>query len=177
MEVDFSSISTQLSTIATKQINQDIVFQNNLSLNSYSSTIYTLSSILEYVCLGLSAFTFLLLIFGFLGGKLIALQNAAIIQLTYLCTVAVQNASPTSAALRKLQLSTGNIQLSDYDYLSNVDRQFKGINIGGGLFSSCNIGYALAILLAIIAIVLKLLSITCCKESDKIKTYWPTFLG
>jgi hypothetical protein len=73
LQIVYSSLGTQLSTIPTLQLAHKIQTDNNLSLNVYSSTIYTLSTIMEYVCFGLSTVTLLIFLLGFLGGKLIAL--------------------------------------------------------------------------------------------------------
>jgi uncharacterized membrane protein len=49
--------------------------------------------------------------------------------------------------------------------------------MGGVLFSSFNIGYLIALIIFIVAVLLKLTSVTCCKKSDKIRAVWPTVLG
>jgi hypothetical protein len=64
----------------------------------------------------------ILLVLGLIIGKLIILEHLAIFQITYLCTVTVHNASPTSGALRSLNLVVGIIQIGNYDYSSNIDR-------------------------------------------------------
>jgi hypothetical protein len=74
---------------------QELTTENNLALQYYPASVYGLAAFLKYFASFLSCVGLLMLIIGYLGGKLIVLEHIAVLQVAYLCLETVHNASPT----------------------------------------------------------------------------------
>jgi hypothetical protein len=170
-------MSAILSSKSPQHLSHSLITENNLALQYYSPPTYALADGVEYICLGLAIAALLMLLLGLIGGKLTVLEHLAVLQLTYLCVITVQDASPTFAALRSLRLSTGSILPSDYNYSSQLDRQFKGASFSSILLSVYNFGLITIILPICIAIVLKLALVSCFKNNKALMAVSSSILG
>jgi hypothetical protein len=170
-------MSAILSSKSPQHLSHSLITENNLALQYYSPPIYALADGVEYLCFGLAIAALLMLLLGLIGGKLTVLEHLAVLQLTYLCVITVQDASPTFAGLRSLRLSAGSIPTSDYNYSSSLDRQLKGASFSSILFSVYNIGLITIILPMCIAIVLKLASVSCFKDNEALMAVSSSILG
>lgn len=63
---------------------------------------------------------------GYFGGKIIVIEQLAIIQLAWICLITLDEFVPAQAALKWLKLSFGYNKISEYDYSLDVSSRFKG---------------------------------------------------
>lgn len=84
---------------------------------------------IQYFSLAVSFLSILMILLGFVGGKIIVLEYIGILQLTCICLIDVSDSSPTLAALRYLKLSTGFTNFNTYQYDYSIDRSFKGAGL------------------------------------------------
>jgi len=89
---------------------------NGLPLFVYSEFEYSLSKYLKIFASIISALSLVNFLVGFFGPKLIALENIAVFQLTWLCLNTIKQPSITFDSLNGLKFSFGYNRLKEYDY-------------------------------------------------------------
>lgn len=74
-----------------------ITFQaeNNLALGYYSDDIYNMAFYLRYTCMMISGLSLIMFIAGYFGGKIIALEQIAVIQITTVSLLNCKLPGPT----------------------------------------------------------------------------------
>ncbi len=118
-----------------------------------------------------------MLLFGFIGGKIIVLEYIGVLQLTCICLIDTIDSSPTLAALRNLKLSAGFTLIGAYDYGSSMDRSFKGAGLTINPLETQITAITVIFIPLVAGLVLKVLSITICKENFKISRIYPFLFG
>ena len=102
-------------------------------------------------------FSILLCLLGFFGGKLVALEAAAISQLTFYSLLSLNDMSPSYAALTKLAISNGYNQIKSYDMGVNnpMSKNIKGVSLEGEFIYNYNFMALMVFLPFLIALVTK----------------------
>lgn len=176
LQANYSNMGLYAKLSPPQSISQRITTENNLSLKSYSQSIYTLSAAIKYFCI-ISVISLLLMLAGYFGGKLIVLEHLAVLQIVGLCMVSAHDASPAFAGLRSLRLSLGIIPLLPYDYSSSIGRELKGTLYTPNALVNINFGLMFVFLPPFAALVCKILSLTLCKQNESLVKLWPILLG
>ena len=132
---------------------------------------------IQYFSSAVSLISLLMLLLGFIGGKIIVLEYIGVLQLTCICLIDVIDSSPTLAALRNLKLSTGFSNFNTYQYDSSINRSFKGAGLAANPLETEMVTIAIIIIPFITGIVFKILSATICKHNYKINRIYPFILG
>jgi len=100
-------------------------------------------------------------LFGYGGSKLVALEGAAIIQVTSILLLTLKNISPCFHSLRYLRLSFGYNKLHSYDYSSKyIQPEFKAQQFSAQPFHNYNLILIIVFAPFLIAFALKILSVT-----------------
>lgn len=163
LQANYSNMGSYAKLSPSQSLSQRIAAENNLSLKNYSQSVYMLAAAVKYSSLIMSAVALLLLLAGYFGGKLIALEHLAVLQIVGLSMVSVHEASPTFAGLRSLRLSLGIVPLLPYDYSSPVSRELKGALYTPNALVNINFGLLFVLLPPFAALICKGLSKTLCK--------------
>ena len=132
---------------------------------------------IQYFSLAISILSLLMLLLGFIGGKIIVLEYIGVLQLTCICLIDVVDSSPTLAALRYLKLSAGYSNFGTYEYDSSIHRSFKGAGLTTNPLETDMVAIAIIFIPLLTGIVFKILSVTICKENYKINRIYPFILG
>ena len=125
----------------------------------------------------MSGVAVLMLLGGFLGGKLIVLEHVAVLQAAFLSLQTVHSASPPFEGLRGLRFGAGCTVLADYDYSAPLSPELKGAYYSLNSLESYNFALALVLLPLLTALALRVLSATLCKAKEVLARAWPHVLG
>jgi len=125
---------------------------------------------IKYLSMVAGILALIMVIMALFGGKLIGLEAAAVIQLTYLSLITTDNMSPTFMNLNGLGLSCGYNKIRPYDFSEGVDRPFKGIQFDINFGVNYNIMVIMIVLPILICLISKLLSKTLLKNRQNLLT-------
>jgi len=150
--------------------------ENNLALNHYDDSVYGLAKTFKILSYTAAVLTLFMFVGGYFGAKLIALESAAVTQISGLLLLTLSDMPPTFDALRPLSLSMGVIYLnSEYDFQPQaLSSNFKALNVTILPFYNINIFSILVFVPLIVAVILKILSITKYKNVKNYDSHWKT---
>lgn len=112
----------------------------------------------KYLSIALGVAAVLMTVAGLLGGRLIGLECSAVIQLTFLCLLTLEDLSPSLDNLTYLGYSFGFNAIKAYDLGQNVGRPYKSSKINAQFVYNYNIMAAMVAIPAIVAIVCRVAS-------------------
>lgn len=99
--------ASQLSNISAASLKLPERTANNLALYTYSSGVYSLSAVIPFLSMAVGAASLFLLAAGYFGAKLAALEAIAVVQLSALLLLTVDNSATTYDGLKYLSWSMG----------------------------------------------------------------------
>jgi hypothetical protein len=118
-----------LASVPASQQSIKASTSNNQALVYYSDPDYGLAKIAEYVALLLAICALLMLLIGLFGGKLIGLECAGVIQLSFISLLSMTDLSPTATSLLMLKYSLGYNSLRSYNTSQNMSRPLKAAEL------------------------------------------------
>ena len=107
-----SSAAPSLSLLSASRVSVSLSqADNNLSLDYYEDSTYSLAKICLLVAQIMSAAAFLLALIALLGAKLVGLEMLAVFQAAFLAMLSLDDMTPIMESLGGLQYSVGYNQL------------------------------------------------------------------
>ena len=107
-----SSAAPSLSLLSASRVSVSLSqSDNNLSLDYYEDSTYSLANICLLVAQIMSAAAFLLALIALLGAKLVGLETLAVFQAAFLAMLSLDDMTPIMESLGGLQYSVGYNQL------------------------------------------------------------------
>jgi hypothetical protein len=157
-----TSVSFQFANIPAFAIVLPQSTQNNESLQFYPDLTYSFAQAINDLSIFVAALSLLLFFGGYLGGKLIAIECLAVVQLSGLLLLTQDNMPPTIAALKPLTVSMGLTPLiQGFVYEdSSISPNFKYVLLNRNVLSCVNIFLLLFVVPVIGAIVVKIVADT-----------------
>jgi hypothetical protein len=107
IDANFTGQSNALKYLSPNIINDILIADNNLSLEYFSDSNYTSATILKLIATIIGICALVMFIIGYFGAKLVALEFAAIVQITFLALITQTNVSPNFESLKGLKLGFG----------------------------------------------------------------------
>lgn len=149
---------TPLSRVTNSSVQIKATAANNQAFVYYSDEDYQTAKIVKYLSLVCSVFAILLLLIGLFGGRLIGLECAAVIQLTFVSLISVENISPAFAELSGLAYSLGYNRIRGYETRQDIDRPFRGLQISQQYIYNYNIVGVILLIPLLAAVIFKILA-------------------
>lgn len=84
-------------------------------LRAFDDTTYSLTQVSKYLSFGVSGIALLLFLVGYFGAKLVALESIAVVQLSALLMVSLEDMSPPFGSLSYLSYSLGETKIKYVD--------------------------------------------------------------
>ena len=136
---------------------------NNQALYLYSDNCYFLATITKYLSMAVAGVSLVLLLVGYFGSKLQSFEGVAVVQVAALLLISMSEMGPTYSGLLNLTPSLGITAIfqSSYDYEdSRIPTHLQPLLRIDNFIGLINIFLVVTILPPLVAIVLKILSVT-----------------
>ena len=153
-----TSGSPALSSVASFAVAAAAKASNNAALVFYEDSEYGMAKIVIYLAIMLAVAALLLFLAGLFGGRLIGLECLALVQLSFLSLLSVEDLSATLSELQYLRLSFGYNSVAPYDYGQGLGRPFVAAQLSRPLVLNFNIMAGLILVPLIAALVFKIAS-------------------
>ena len=128
-----NSTSNPLRYVGSPSTVVSLVADDNQSLGVYDESTYTMSKAVKYLCYLVDGLVLCLFLAGFVAGKLVALEYAAVVQLSFYSLMCLQKLSPTYNALTNLKYSTGYNINPSFSYSSSIESNYKALKLSYSL--------------------------------------------
>ena len=122
-----SSSASAFNLLSSASLRTTLRASNNLALNYYDDSSYSLASTVRTVASIFSAAALLVALLAMFTGKLIGLEMIAVFQLAFLSILSMDDMSPVMDALGGLEYSVGYNKLGSYNSLQSLDPEFLAI--------------------------------------------------
>ena len=162
-----TSSSPTLSSVASFAVAAAAKASNNAALVFYEDSEYGMAKIAQYLAIGLGVAALLLFVAGLFGGRLIGLECLALVQLSFLCLLSLEDLSATLSELQYLRFSFGYNSLAAYDYGQGLGRPFVAAQLSRPLVLNFNISAGLILVPLIAALVFKIASARAADQARK----------
>jgi hypothetical protein len=168
INANFTGQSNTLKYLSPNIINDILVADNNLSLEYFSDNDYSSATILKLISTVIGICALVLFIVGFFGAKIVALEFAAVVQVTFLALVTQISVSPSFESLKGLKLSFGFNTLVSYSLKESVPKQFKMAELSSEIYRNYNLAALFILLPPLVGLACKLLAIKPFRKHRKI---------
>jgi hypothetical protein len=178
-KANFSAISSSIN-VPSISLTFPESTRNNQALYVYPDSTYNLAKVIDYLSPVVAGASLLLFIFGYFGCKLQSLEGVAVVQLAALLLMTIKDMGPTYVGLKYLSYSLGITVLNQSKYYyedSTVPTHIQTLLHNNDSISLINIFLLIAFIPTLISVVLKILSVTVCKDSRRIQKAWKYALG
>ena len=172
--------SRHLSNITAELLALPERTQNNMQLQFYSDIAYSIAKAVHWLSIVVGVVSLLLFAAGYFGAKLPALEGIAVVQLAALLLFTVDNTAPTYDGLKYLGWALGATTIFRKQYFYEdtqlpytVRSQFDGTDS----ISTFNVFLGAVFVPLLMALVLKVLSVTVYKGRRRVEKAWKYSLG
>jgi hypothetical protein len=153
---------------------------NNQALEVYPENAYALAKAVDYLSPVVAVLSLLLFATGYFGCKLQSLEGVAVVQLAALLLFALRDMGPSYVGLSNLGFSLGISVLSwrKYSYEDSPMPTHIGTLLPAyDVLASINIAIAVIVAPLLVALVAKILSLTCFRQKPTIERTWKNSFG
>jgi hypothetical protein len=164
------SSASSLSLLSNAVVSVSLKAQNNLALDYYDDSSYSLASTCFMVAQILSGAALLIALVGLLGAKLIGLEMLSVFQISFLAMLSLDEMNPVMDALSGLQYSLGYNKLESYNKHQNLGSEFISIEFNESFIKNYNITSIIILAPILCAIVFKILEKVFNSKGDKTKS-------
>ena len=152
------STASRLSLLSAARVSFPLQANNNLSLDYYDESAYSLASTCNLIANIISAAAFFLSLLALLGAKLVGLEMLAVFQVAFLAMLSLDDMTPLMDSLGGLSYSVGYNKISSYNNIQNLKSEFIALEFNEQFIKNYNLTFLLIGVPLILALVFKIIS-------------------